>query len=320
MRPLIGVFTSERHAGALATLQRCDESAPADGAAARDAVPARDRGRRRAPRRARAGRRRRAADALLDRLDGLCLAGGPDLDPLALRRRATRHERLGPTDRVVDAAELALARAADARGLPLLGICRGAQAMNVARGGTLHQHVDDHRQTTPATEAVARRRRRRPARCSPALTGARRARGQLLPPPGRRPRSAPACAVSATRRGRHRRGARGPVAPVPARRAVARRGDGRAARAARAVRARSSRPPPRRASRSSPELAERLVGSTATVNGSCRRSWTSSRRSSSSRSSRRSTSATSSSRAVARPSAGTRTSRRPASSSSTSAT
>ena len=44
-------------------------------------------------------------------------------------------------------------RGADARGLPLLGICRGLQAMNVARGGTLRQHVDDHRQTTPATEA-----------------------------------------------------------------------------------------------------------------------------------------------------------------------
>ena len=63
-------------------------------------------------------------------------------------------------------------RGADARGLPLLGICRGLQALNVARGGTLRQHVDDHRQTTPATEAVHAVERRRPARCSRALTGA----------------------------------------------------------------------------------------------------------------------------------------------------
>jgi len=93
-----------------------------------------------------------AADAVLDRLDGLCLAGGPDLDPLEYGA-ADRHANLGPTDRIVDAAEVALVRGADARGLPLLGICRGLQAVNVARGGTLRQHVDDHRQTTPATEA-----------------------------------------------------------------------------------------------------------------------------------------------------------------------
>ena len=40
---------------------------------------------------------------------------------------------------------------ADARGLPILGVCRGAQTMNVARGGTLHQHVANHRQATLAT-------------------------------------------------------------------------------------------------------------------------------------------------------------------------
>ncbi len=52
--------------------------------------------------------------------------------------------------------ELEVARVADAAGLPILGICRGAQALNVARGGTLHQHLpavtDDsvgHRQIEP---------------------------------------------------------------------------------------------------------------------------------------------------------------------------
>ena len=154
MRPLIGIFTSERHAGQLGTLQRCDEGAPAmelrlgvpylraiEAAGGLPVVLAPD--------------DPALAGALLDRLDGLCLAGGPDLDPLGYGA-AERHELLGETDRIVDAAELALARAAEERGLPVLGICRGAQAMNVARGGTLHQHLDDHRQTTPATEPFHR--------------------------------------------------------------------------------------------------------------------------------------------------------------------
>ena len=152
MKPLIGVFTSERHAGKLASLQRCDEGAPArelrlglpylravEAAGGLPVVLAPD--------------DPALAEALLARLDGLCLAGGPDLDPLGYGA-AERHERLGPTDRVVDAAELALAAAADAAGMPTLGICRGVQAMNVARGGTLHQHLDDHRQTRPAAESA----------------------------------------------------------------------------------------------------------------------------------------------------------------------
>jgi putative glutamine amidotransferase len=90
------------------------------------------------------------ADALLDRLDGICLSGGPDLDPDAYGA-VDRHAELGPTEPDLDTFELALARAADERGTPLLGICRGAQALNVARGGTLHQHLPGHRQTEPAT-------------------------------------------------------------------------------------------------------------------------------------------------------------------------
>jgi len=86
----------------------------------------------------------------VDRLDGICLSGGPDLDPGAYGA-ADRHVELGPTEPDLDAFELALARAADARGIPILGVCRGAQALNVARGGTLHQHVPGHRQTEPAT-------------------------------------------------------------------------------------------------------------------------------------------------------------------------
>lgn len=86
---------------------------------------------------------------LLDRLDGLCLSGGPDLDPAAYGAR--RHHEVGPTEPALDAFELALAREADRRGIPTLGVCRGAQTINVARGGTLHQHIEHHRQTELAT-------------------------------------------------------------------------------------------------------------------------------------------------------------------------
>ena len=82
-----------------------------------------------------------AVDQLLDRLDGVCLSGGPDLHPH--HYGAPEHPELGPTEPELDRFELALARRAIARGLPVLAICRGMQVLNVARGGTLHQHLPD---------------------------------------------------------------------------------------------------------------------------------------------------------------------------------
>src|SRR4051812_32751183 len=90
-------------------------------------------------------------DALLDRFDAICLSGGPDLDPAAYGA-TTRHPELGPTEPSLDAFELALAGAALERGMPVLAVCRGVQALNVACGGTLHQHVPGHRQTNSACE------------------------------------------------------------------------------------------------------------------------------------------------------------------------
>jgi putative glutamine amidotransferase len=82
-----------------------------------------------------------AIPALLDRVDGIVLSGGPDIHPDAYG--AAPHPELGPTEPPLDAFELALARAADERDVPILAICRGAQLFNVARGGTLHQHLPD---------------------------------------------------------------------------------------------------------------------------------------------------------------------------------
>ena len=73
----------------------------------------------------------------------------------------SRHPKLGPVEPRLDAFELAVVRRADALGLPVLGICRGIQVLNVARGGTLHQHVPDvsdgsvsHRQTESGRETT----------------------------------------------------------------------------------------------------------------------------------------------------------------------
>lgn len=83
-----------------------------------------------------------AAAAAVTRLDALVIAGGPDVEPA--RYGASPQPRTGAAHRDRDAWELALIEAAmDAR-IPLLGVCRGMQLLNVARGGTLIQHVEGH--------------------------------------------------------------------------------------------------------------------------------------------------------------------------------
>lgn len=81
------------------------------------------------------------AEAVLGRLDGLVLTGGRDLDPAGYRQRAHPATDEFQPDR--DRWEFALLDAARRLQRPVLGICRGAQLLNVAYGGTLHQHLPE---------------------------------------------------------------------------------------------------------------------------------------------------------------------------------
>lgn len=79
------------------------------------------------------------AEAILSAVDGLLLTGGGDIDPVTYGSANEGLSRdLAPN---ADRAEVALVRGAQQRRVPTLGICRGMQALNVALGGTMRQHI-----------------------------------------------------------------------------------------------------------------------------------------------------------------------------------
>src|SRR5258708_6384376 len=77
-----------------------------------------------------------AAGRYLSAIDGLLLSGGVDVDPVHFGE--AHHPKLGEVDEDRDAMELALIRQAVREEMPIFGICRGIQALNVALGGTLY--------------------------------------------------------------------------------------------------------------------------------------------------------------------------------------
>ena len=103
---------------------------------------------------------RRMAEAVIEGLDGLLLSGGSDLDPRHYGEEPS--PELGPTIPERDAFEVALLEAALGRGIPVFGICRGLQVLNVVLGGTLYQDLPSqfggdvlkHRQATPKWQAT----------------------------------------------------------------------------------------------------------------------------------------------------------------------
>ncbi len=80
---------------------------------------------------------------ILGGLDGLFLPGGEDMDPANYGEE--RHAQLGPVDKERDRTELFLVRHAIAAGMPVFGVCRGVQVINVACGGALYQDIHSQR-------------------------------------------------------------------------------------------------------------------------------------------------------------------------------
>ncbi len=126
-------------------------------------------------------------ESILDVVDALILSGGGDIDPG--RYNGKRHETNYAIDQERDTLELELGRRAIASGMPTLGICRGAQILNVAQGGRLIEHIPDevgekvlHR--APPREPVMHSVRLKPGSTAGKYPRARRIRRNFLASPG----------------------------------------------------------------------------------------------------------------------------------------
>src|SRR5574337_991123 len=95
-------------------------------------------------------------EGYLETVDGLILTGGADIDPSFYGQSVL--ERCGEIDEERDRFEVALVHAARSRDLPLLGICRGLQVLNVAMGGSLYQDLAYRQETNPAHQSPREQR------------------------------------------------------------------------------------------------------------------------------------------------------------------
>jgi len=88
----------------------------------------------------------------LDIIDGLLLSGGGDIDGCFFGQPT--HEMANDIWSERDEAEIAAAQLAFARNMPILGICRGLQILNVALGGNIIQHIEGHKQSQPRNDVT----------------------------------------------------------------------------------------------------------------------------------------------------------------------
>lgn len=140
-------------------------------------------------------------------IDGLVLSGGADVDPARYGRE--RVPECGTVEAERDAWEVALVDVALTEGIPIFGICRGIQVLNVARGGTLVQHLaadagDGHLRVDVARDAAVHAVKLDPGSLAAAVYGIPRCSG-----PNRTPGS---CGSS---RGPRSRGSRRKARPFP---------------------------------------------------------------------------------------------------------
>lgn len=91
-------------------------------------------------------RESRAHEELIERLDGLVLAGGADVSPESYGR--AEYDPRWPGDKIRDSYEIDLIKKADQRNKPVFGVCRGLQILNVAFGGTLYQDINTEKRDT----------------------------------------------------------------------------------------------------------------------------------------------------------------------------